>query len=91
LWQWNLRVGPSGELKVALPNGTTISDARAALVVRLATRGDLLKFWIGDPAVEDPSKLTESLEQRLSISCMKPTIFVNERQEYLIAIDVEFQ
>jgi hypothetical protein len=85
--------GPSGELKVSLPKGATIADARAALAVRLATRGDLLEFWVGDAAVEDPSKPIESFRQRLSITCLKPTIFVYERQEYpiAIAIDLEFR
>jgi hypothetical protein len=80
----------SVELKALLPS-TNLADARAALAVRLATRGDLLKFWAGDTAVADPSRLIESFQQRLSISCMRPTIFVYERQEYPIAIDIDLE
>jgi hypothetical protein len=49
-----------------------------------------LKFRTSDATVEDSSRLTEWPEQCLSISRKKPTFFAEERQEYPIAIDIEF-
>jgi hypothetical protein len=45
----------------------------------------------GNAAVEDPSKLFESSEPSLAISCITLTIFVKELQECLVASTTEFQ
>jgi hypothetical protein len=51
----------------------------------------MLKFPARDSALDGRSKLIESPEQCLSISCMKPTIFTEESHEYPIAINIGFQ